>query len=308
MEWYTGPTWTVGEPGSDDFHVFGDEESAKWFQACRSVFPMIYGSKPTDGGHLFMTREERDEVLSREPGLAKFIRRCYGSREFIQNIERYCFWLVDASPADIKHSRILYERVGKVKEFRLESSDKLTRKSAETPHLFQRIRQPSTNYLLIPSHSSSRRQYIPMGYESPDVIITNACFALPHATPYHFGMLTSSTHMGWTRRVAGRLKMDYRYSNTLAYNTFLFPKTNALQVKRIESTGQKILDVRKNYPDCSFADLYDEVTMPKDLREAHRENDAAVLEAFGLPADLPEDDIVSHLMELYGRFTGQITD
>ncbi len=114
--------------------------------------------------------------------------------------------------------------------------------------------------------------------------------------------------MSWMRRVAGRLKMDYRYSNTLVYNTFLFPKTNALQVKRIESTGQKILDVRAKYPDCSFADLYDELTMPKDLRDAHRENDAAVLEAFGLPADLPEDDIVEYLMDKYGRFTRQITD
>ena len=308
MEWYTGQTWTVGEPGSDDFHVFGDEKIAKWFQACRSVFPMTYGSKPTDGGYLFMTPEERAEILSKEPRLAKFIRKVYGSREFIQNIERYCFWLVDASPKDIKSSKILYERVSKVKEFRLASSDKFTRKSAETPHLFQRIRQPSTNYLLIPSHSSIKRQYIPMGYVSPDVIITNACFALPHATPYHFGMLTSSTHMGWTRRVAGRLKMDYRYSNTLAYNTFLWPKSNALQVKRIEATGQKILDVRAKYPDCSYADLYDELTMPKDLREAHRENDVAVLEAFGLPADLPEDDIVEYLLDKYGRFTGQITD
>ena len=307
MEWFTGQIWTVGEPGSDDFHVFGDENIARWFQACRSVFPMSYGSKPTDGGNLFMTPEERAEVLSKEPVLAKFIRKVYGSREFIQNIERYCFWLVDASPNDIRDSKILYERVSKVKEFRLASSDKFTRKSAETPHLFQRIRQPSTNYLLIPSHSSIKRQYIPMGYVSPDVIITNACFALPHATPYHFGMLTSSAHMGWTRRVAGRLKMDYRYSNTLAYNTFLFPKSNPQQVKRIESTGQKILDVRAKYPDCSYADLYDELTMPKDLREAHRENDAAVLAAFGLSADLPEDDIVEYLLDKYGRFTGQIT-
>ena len=305
MGQYTGQTWTVGEPGSDDFHVFDNEEIARWFQACRSVHPMILGNTPRDDGNFFMTPEERDEVLSKEPGLAKFIRKVYGAKEFIQNIDRYCFWLVDASPAEIKHSRILYERVKKVKEFRLASKRGATQKLAETPHLFTEIRQPTTNYLLIPRHSSEERQYIPMGYVSPDVIVTDACFALPYATPYHLAILTSSAHMSWMRVVCGRLEMSYRYSNTIVYNNFIWPKSNPHQVMKITATGGKILDARAKHPDCSYADLYDELTMPKDLRDAHRENDKEVLAAYGLPADLPEIEIVSHLMELNARMVAQ---
>ena len=308
MEWFTGQTWTVGEPGSDDFCVFGDEESAKWFQERRTVHAMTLGSTPRDDGNFFMTPEERDEVLKKEPALAKFIRRVYGSREFIHNIERYCFWLVDASPKDIKASKILYERVGKVKAFRQLSKREGTQKLADTPHLFAELRQPTTNYLLIPSVSSELRQYVPMGYVSPDVIVTNAAFSLPHTTPYHFGVLTSRVHMAWMRTVCGRLRADYRYSNTIVYNTFLWPKSDPWQVMKIEEAGQKILDVRGKYPDCSFADLYDELTMPADLREAHRNNDAAVMEAYGLPVDMEEGALVRHLLELYGRKTGQITD
>ena len=305
MGQYTGQTWTVGEPGSDDFWVFDSEKVARWFQVCRSVHPMILGSIPRDDGNLFMTSEERDEVLKKEPGLSKFIRKVYGSKEFIQNIDRYCFWLVDASPAEIKHSRILYERVKRVKEFRLASKRKETQKFADTPHLFTEIRQPTTNYLLIPSHSSENRQYIPMGYVSPDVIVTNAAFALPYATPYHLAVLTSRVHMAWMRVVCGRLEMRYRYSNTIVYNNFVWPKSSPHQVMKITATGGKILTARANYPDSSYADLYDEVSMPKDLRDAHRENDREVLAAYGLPESLSEMEIVTHLMELNARMTGQ---
>ena len=305
MKQYTGQTWTVGEPGSDDFWAFDSEEVARWFQACRSVHPMRQGSQPIDDGNFFMTPEERDEVLKKEPGLAKFIRQCYGSYEFINNVKRYCFWLVDASPAEIRHSRILYERVGKVKEFRLASKAESTRKLAESPHLFANNRQPTTNYLLIPRHSSENRQYIPMGYVSPDVIVTDACFALPYATPYHLAVLTSRVHMAWMRVVCGRLRMDYRYSNTIVYNNFVWPKSSPHQVMKITATGGKILTARANYPDSSYADLYDEVSMPKDLRDAHRENDREVLAAYGLPESLSEMEIVTHLMELNARMTGQ---
>ncbi len=305
MQNYTGPAWTVGEPDTKDCYVFGNEEAARWFQQCRAIHIMTLGSTPRDDGNFFMTPQEREEVLSKEPGLERFIHRVYGSREFIHNIERYCFWLVDAEPADIKRSKILYERVSKVKEFRQASKRGATQKLADSPHLFSEIRQPSTNYLLIPSVSSSNRQYIPMGYVSPDVIVTNAAFSLPHATPYHFGVLTSSTHMGWMRRVAGRLRMDYRYSNTLVYNTFSWPLSDPWQVKKIESTAQRILDVRAKYPASSYADLYDEVSMPKDLRKAHLENDWAVLEAYGLPKDIDEEGIIMHMFRLYYEAVGK---
>ncbi len=144
-----------------------------------------------------------------------------------------------------------------------------------------------------------------MGYVSPEIIATDAVFVLPYATPYHFGILTSSTHMGWMRRVAGRLRMDYRYSNTLVYNTFVWPLSDPWQVKKIESTAQRILDVRAKYPSSSYADLYDEVSMPKDLRKAHLENDAAVLEAYGLPKDIDEEGIIMHMFRLYYEAVGK---
>lgn len=304
MEFYDGPMWTI-ECQQGDNYVFDNEEAAKWFQECRSVFNMKQGSQPLDGGNFFMTPEERDEVLKKEPELKRFIRQCYGSREFIQNIKRYCFWLVDASPADIKHSRILYERVSKVKKFRLERNSESTRKSADTPHLFQHIKQPTTDYLLIPSVSSEKRQYIPIGYVSSDVIVTNLAFALEHATPYHFGILTSRIHMAFMRIVCGRLRNDYRYSNTIVYNNFVWPKSDPHQAAVIEMTAKKILSVRAKYPDSSLADIYDEVSMPPDLRNAHCENDSAVSEAYGLPDDMSEYDIVMHMFRLNYEATGR---
>ncbi|MBR0249784.1 MAG: hypothetical protein IJQ77_01745 [Synergistaceae bacterium] len=303
MEFYDGPTWTI--ECKEGEYVFDNEETAKWFQECRSVFKMKFGCMARDGGNFFMTESERDEVLKREPALKKFIRQCYGSREFIQNVNRFCFWLVDISPAEIRKSKILYERVKKVKEFRLKSEAASTQKAAETPHLFVQRNQPATNYLLIPRHSSELRQYVPMGYLSHDVIALDSCMTLEHATPYHFGILTSRTHMAWMRFVCGRLRSDYRYSNTIVYNCFAWPESNPYHVARIESTAKKILNARAKYPDSSLADLYDELTMPKELRDAHRENDAAVCEAYGLPADISESDMVMHMFRLYYAATGQ---
>ena len=305
MQKYSGPTWEVEEPGTGHFYTFTSEEFARFFQACRSVFPMTQGNAPYDNGNFFLTPAERNEVLLREPELAKFIRRVYGSKEFIQNIERYCFWLVDASPSDIKHSKILYERVSKVKEFRLASKREATRKQSDSPYLFSDIRQPTTPYLLIPRVSSEKRGYIPMGYIDPDVIVTDSAFALERATPYHLAILTSSVHMAWMRVVAGRLKSDYRYSSTVVYNNFVWPRTNPHQVMEIFHTGSEILRAREKYQDSSYADLYDEVSMPKDLRDAHRANDKAVLKAYGLPADMEELDIVKHLFRLNYEMTGR---
>ena len=306
MQQYTGQTWTVEEPlVKGGFYVFGDEASAKWFQRCRTIRAMKLGNVPRDDGNFFLTPEERSAVLKKEPNLSRFIRRVYGSKEFIQNIERYCFWLVDASPADIRHSRILYERVGKVKAFRQASKREATQKQAETPHLFSEIRQPETDYLMIPLHSSGRRRYVPFGFLPPEIIATNACMTLTDATPYHLGILSSRIHMAWMRVVCGRILSDYRYSNTIVYNNLVWPAADPYQVMKIFKAGQNILDVRGKNAGCSLADLYDDVTMPKELRDAHRENDEAVSEAYGLPADLEELAVVEHMMRLNYSLTGR---
>ena len=298
-------TYIINIPQTGEEYFFDAEEPARFFQACRTVRPMTLGSTPRDNGNLFLTPDERKDVLSREPKLAKFIHRVYGSREFIQNIERYCFWLTDATPTDIKRSKILYERVKNIKEFRLASTREETRKQADNPHLFTEIRQPKTEYLLIPSVSSKERTYIPIGYLPPEVITTDAAFVLENATPYHFAILTSIMHMAWMRRVCGRLRDDYRYSNTIVYNDFVFPKADPRQVLEIFRTGCAILDARENHPSASLADLYDEVSMPKDLRDAHRANDKAVLAAYGLPADTPEDEMVEFMFKLYHEALGR---
>lgn len=304
MKSYNGPVYTI-ECQQGDSYAFNDEEFARWFQFRRAIWPMRLGNIANDDGNFFMTPEERNEVLKKEPGLEKFIHRVLGSDEFINNKLRYCFWLVDASPADIKHSRILYERVRKIKEYRLASRRPTTQKLAEKPTLFAEIRQPTTDYLLIPLTSSHLRKYIPMGYMSPDVIVTHAVSTLANATPYHFGILTSRIHMAWMRVVSGKLKSDYRYSNTIVYNNFIWPKANPLQVMRIESTGIAILKARENYPECSLADLYDEVSMPSDLRKAHNDNDDAVCEAYGLPKNISEYDIMNHMFRLNYAATGR---
>ena len=294
--------WIVGDEGTSDCYVFEREEDAVWFRTRRGVWHMTQGSQPLDGGNLFITPEEREDILKREPGLAKFIRQVYGSREFIHGIERYCFWLVDATPEDIKRSKILYGRVEKVRNFRLSCKSKSTQKIADRPSLFNSNRQPSTEYLLIPRHSSGERMYVPMGYVSPDIIATDAVFVLPNATPYHFAVLTSRVHMGWMRRYAGRLRMDYRYSVNIIYNNFIWPESDPHQVIDIERTGKKILEVRARHPKSSLSSLYDEISMPPDLRKAHRDNDAAVMEAYGLPPGLREDETVDRITEMYQEF------
>ena len=289
---------------------------------------MNFGNQPRDGGHFILTSEERDAILDAEPEIARWIRLYIGAEEFIKGRLRYCIWLKGASPADIAHSKTLYARVAAVREFRLASKAKTTNSYAKVPHLFAQITQPEgVDYLIIPSVSSERRRYIPIGYMSADVIASNAVQILPGATPLHFGVLTSSVHMAWMRTVAGRLKSDYRYSKEIMYNTFPWPEgMNVANVKMlpkpnsnnqletgnigtgntstmatISKTAQRILDARAKYPDCTFAELYDENLMPPDLRAAHEANDKAVLAAYGLAPNTPEPEIVAHLFKLYAE-------
>ncbi len=294
-------TCTVKEPGREQYYTFESRELAEAFIERRTVHKMKLGCMPVDGGNLFMNEDEYNEVLQREPKLKKFIRRCFGSREFIHDIKRYCFWLVDATPKDIKNSKILYERIENIKKSRLASTKKATQRLADTPHLFAERRQPTTDYLLIPRHSSEKRMYVPMGYLPPEIIVLDSAISLEHATPYHFAILNSRVHMAWMRRVCGRLRMDYRYSNTVVYNTFIWPDADPHQVFAIDRLGRRILDARENHPESSYADLYDEVSMPKDLRDAHRENDEAVCRAYGFPVDMDEQEIVNSLFKLYHK-------
>ena len=270
------------------------------------VPPMFLGNKPSDGGNLILTAEERAEILSREPQLEKYIHPYIGAVEFINKKERFCFWLKDASPADLRNSKELKTRLEAVRAMREESSAAPTREKANTPHLFFFISQPTTNYLLVPSTSSENRRYVPIGFLLPETIASNAATIVPNATLFHFGILTSNVHMAWMRAICGRLKSDYRYSGAVVYNNYPWPTPTDEQKAKIEQTAQAILDARALYPDCSLADLYDEVTMPPELRKAHQQNDKAVMQAYGFWGKLnTETECVSELMKMYQEMTNR---
>lgn len=273
---------------------------------------MVYGSKPADGGFLFLDEDEKNELLDREPEAAKFVRQILGADEFINNKKRYCLWLVDASPAELRKMPEVKSRIEKVREMRLASAKESTRRDADTSHLFQEIRQPQRgNYILVPRHSSENRRYIPFGFVSPDIICGDANLLIPSATLYHFGILTSSVHMAWMRAVCGRLEMRYRYSKDIVYNNFPWPEAygnrdsggGVQTASPVAHTAQAILDARAKYPDSSLADLYDEATMPPELRKAHVANDIAVMRAYGFSPDMTEGDIVASLLKMYERLT-----
>ena len=280
--------------------VFIDSRSA----AICDVPQMVYGNKPTDGGFLFLTAEERDELLQKEPETEKFVRQIYGATEYINNKARYCLWLVGASPAELRKSTFIMDRVEKVKQFRLSSTKAATQKSAETPTLFQEIRHPNSEYIIIPRHSSETRRYIPFGFVSPKIVVNDAVQIIPGAGLYHFGIMMSNVHMAWTRAVCGRIKSDYRYSKDVVYNNFPWPTPTAEQKAKIEQTAQAILDARVLYPDSSLADLYDETTMPPELRRAHQMNDKAVMLAYSFSVkDMTESKCVAELMRMYQKLT-----
>ena len=266
---------------------------------------MIYGNKPVDGGFLFLTESEKIEFLKKEPTLEKFIRQIYGSEEYINNRKRYCLWLVGASPMELRKSPLIMERIGNVRKYRLNSTKEATRRDAETPTLFQEIRHPNSDYIIVPRVSSENRRYVPMGFITPEIIVNDSVQIIPNATLYHFGVLTSNVHMAWMRVVCGRLKSDYRYSKDIVYNNFPWPivSIGSTAEQKIERTAQAILDARAKYPDCSLADLYDEATMPPELRKAHEENDHAVMAAYGFSTKMTESEHVAELMRLYGEMT-----
>ncbi len=270
-----------------------------------SVPQIRKGSQPTDGGNLIIkTEAEKDQILALEPSLEPYIRRFMGSEEYIKGKWRWCLWLKDAPASLLNGSSILATRLSSVREMRLASPKAATRKWAESPSLFTEDRQPSTPYILIPSVSSERREYIPIGFISPDVIVSNLAMAVPDAGLYEFGMLTSQFHNAWMRTVCGRLKSDYRYSNKIVYNNFIWPDPSSEQRAEIEAFAQRILDVREEYPEKTLADLYDPDRMPADLLAAHKALDAAVEAAYGVDFNGDEEKIVAHLFKLYSQVVG----
>ena len=271
-----------------------------------NVPKMVYGNKPVDGGFLFLTPEEKKAALTKEPFIEKYIKRIYGSEEYIKNKERYCLWLVNANPTDLRNSSFIHERIEQVRKFRLSSPKKATQLSAETSTLFQENRQPTSNYIIVPSVSSETRRYVPMGFLDAENIVNNLVLIVPNATLYHLGVLESNVHMAWSRAVCGRLEMRYRYSKDVVYNNFPWPNPTEEQTAKIEQTAQAILDARALYPDSSLADLYDELTMPVELRRAHQDNDRAVMQAYGFPVKtMTESQCVAELFKLYQELTTQ---
>lgn len=263
---------------------------------------IVYGNKPTDGGHLFFTPEELAELRQMAPGAECFIRRAYGAKEFINGEKRYCLWLYGVSPSAYKNFDPIMERIRRVREFRLASTKQMTRDSAQTPMLFQEVRHNEREYIIIPRHSSETRNYIPMGFVDRQCIATDAVQIIPDATLYHFGVLTSTMHMAWTRAVCGRLEMRYRYSNKIVYNNFPWPEVTEETEEKISELAQGVLDARALYPECSLADLYDPLTMPPELAAAHRKLDAAVERAYGRRfAD--DAERVAFLFEKYRELT-----
>ncbi len=267
-----------------------------------SIPEMVTGNRPADGGHLIIEAEDYDEFINKEPKSKKFIKRLIGAAEYINNRKRYCLWLKDASPAEIRQMPLVLDRIKKCKIDRENAPDAGRRKLADIPHLFREQLNPNA-YIVVPYTSSENRSYLPMGFMNDETIPTDALRIIPDASLYHFGVLESSVHMAWMRAVCGRLKSDYRYSKDVVYNNFPWPDVNEQQRKRIAATAQGILDARGLYPDSSLADLYDPVTMPPELLKAHRDNDRAVMAAYGFDASLQESDIVARLFALYSTAT-----
>ena len=267
---------------------------------CPGIPQIYYGSMPIDDGHLILNHEDVEKIKAENPENEKYIRKYVGGDELLKAKDRWCLWLVGSSPKDIQHSPTIKERIRLTAEFRRTSNRPQTLMLAETPFLFGEIRQPNSIMIAIPKVSSENRRYIPICYVEPSTIVNGSALIIPNASLYHFGILTSNVHNAWMRTVAGRLETRYQYSGSVVYNNFPWPTPTTEQKKRIEETAQAILDARALYPDCSLADLYDELTMPKELRKAHQENDKAVMKAYGFDIKtMTESGCVAELMKKY---------
>lgn len=275
---------------------------------------IVFGSMANDGGHLFLDSAEKQALLAECPTAARWIRHFLGADEFINNIPRWCLWLKDCPPSELRDMPAVLARVQQVKAHRAASSRPATQALAATPTLFGEIRQPSSRYLLVPRHSSERREFIPIGFLPPEVIVGDANLCIPDATLYHFGIMTSRMHMAWVKYVCGRIKSDYRYTSQIVYNNFPWPlgsSCNASGIdapadktrQAIEAAAQAVLDARAVFPGASLADLYDPLTMPPALLKAHQKLDAAVDKAYGKTGFKSDAERVAFLFARYQALT-----
>ncbi len=262
------------------------------------------GNKPIDGGYYLFTEEEKSEFIKIEPASEKYFRPWYGANEFLYDKKRYCLWLGECSPKDLRMMPKCMERVEAVRDYRLKSTSAGTRKIADIPTRFHVENFPKNNFILIPEATISTRRYVPMGFLTPEKMCSNLVKIIPEGQIYHFGVLTSNVHMAWMRSTCGYYGPSYRYSKDIVYNNFPWPTPTDEQKAKIEQTAQAILDARALYPDCSLADLYDELTMPPELRKAHQANDKAVMQAYGFDyKTMTESECVAELMKMYQNLT-----
>jgi len=261
------------------------------------------GNKPIDGGHYLFTTEEKAEFLQREPAAAPFFRRWIGADEFINGYERWCLWLGDCSPQQLRAMPEAMKRVEAVKRFRSASKRSQTQKAANVPTRFGTELIPLAPYLVLPKVSSERRELIPFGFENPITFCSDLVFMLPNGTPFHFGVIQSTMHMAWVRAVCGRLESRYRYSKDIVYNNFPWPSSTDTQRTAIEAAAQGVLDARAAHAGASLADLYDPLTMPPDLVRAHQVLDRAVDAAYGYKGAPTDAARVAFLFGLYQQLT-----
>ena len=252
--------------------------------------------------------EEKNQLLQEEPNAEKWIRPYSMGVEFIRHIPRYCLWLVNITPSELQKLPLVKQRVSACREYRCNATHTGDAyKLRDTPHLFRPCKQfKDVPYIAIPLVSTENRRYIPMGFIDNGMIPGNNLFGVFNATRYHFGILTSNVHMAWMRAIGGRLKSDYRYSINIVYNNYPWPKPTEEQKAKIEKTAQAILDARALFPDSSLAELYDETLIPTELRKAHKANDRAVMEAYGMWDKVhSEAECVAWLFRMYQELTDE---
>ena len=264
-----------------------------------TVPTMSYGNKAADGGYLSLTEHERDELLSITAEAEHFIKKLIGSAEFINDKRRYCLWIENGDLEKVKSLAGIDTRIEKVRQFRLNSKKKATQEKADIPHRFAEARHGSKSSIIVPSVSSERRQYIPIGFLDSDYVISNSAFGLYDPPPYTFAIISSRIHMTWVRAVAGRLKTDYRYSSALCYNTFPFPEITEAQKNTLEDHVFKVLDAREQHPEKTMAELYDPDKMPGGLRQAHHEMDLAVERCYRSRPFNSDEERLEYLFKLY---------
>ena len=266
---------------------------------CANVPKIKIANQPIDGGNYLFTEKQKEEFIKKEPLSKKYFKRWVGSNELINNKKRYCLWLGDCSPNELSRMPLCLKKVKKVQRFRLRSKRKSTRELAKKPTRFQVENFPKCKSIAVPVVSSGKREYIPTGFLDKEYIASDTVRLIFTTSLYYFSIINSSLHMNWMRTVCGRLKSDYSYSKDVVYNTFPWPNPTQKQKENIEKTAKMILDARKLYPNCTLAQLYDPLTMPPELRKAHKLNDEAVLKAYGFSKNITEEECVAKLMEMY---------